>query len=635
MQSPEPAIIGTYPHPGVPGALVTAGVRHVEPVLADWFRSGPAPLAVDIETFGLGQDMLRIKCVVLARPDHVVVLDPRRAHDAHLLRRALAFASRLIMHVSSADAPSLCRNGHMTPEAIWKITDTVIPARIANPGETVPKTLEACADRYLGLKSGKMIDTFRALGYKSKTEGYAALDIDSPAYLFGAAADGLVTARLLVPVQLDAVRHLTTGHPFTNGLDRAGAETEIEEHQIKNRWALAQTVKGLRVDTDYRDRYLADVGRRREQGEQELKTLGVDPGNGGHLMRYLETQGAVPADHPMTKGGKDKIKHPPMLSTKAEHLEALQHPAAQLFVAVKQWAKVADDYLQKVIDLMDENGRIHPTVKILAAAHGRDSMADPPIHQFPAPARGILVPDEGDDWTSLDWSAQEPRIAMNLAGDVAALEGYELRGEKIYAAIAEFADVSMKMAKIIVLAGLYGEGKKKLSTDLGLPPDPWLPAREMWGRQMPARWGYEAAGDVQAAVFSAIPRTKELMDATREQAKRFRLTMTVAGRILPIPMGKAEEDRPAGVQTHKGINFKVSGSALDEQKAVIVQAVKDGYWEYVKFGMHDELIVSTVAAPYVRQLMETPSERFMMMSRRRPVIRTDSERMPGRWIKPE
>lgn len=614
--------------------MVTAGPAYVAEELKRWFVNGPAPLAVDIETFGLGLDMLRIKCVVLARPDHVVVLNPRSDWDAFLIRGALEFASQLVMHVSSADAPSLCRNGLMTPQAIWKVHDTVIPARIANPGEIVPKTLEACAQRYLGIHSGKMIDTFRALGYKSKTEGYAALDVDSPAYLFGAAADGLVTARILGPAQHAAVQCLTTGHPFPNGLDRAGAEQEIEEHQIKNRWALAQTVKGLRVDTDYRDRYLADVGRRREQGEQKLKTLGVDPGNGGHLMRYLETQGAVPVDHPMTKGGKNKTTHPPMLSTKAEHLEVIEHPAAQLFVAVKQWAKVADDYLQKVIDLMDENGRVHPTVKILAAAHGRDSMADPPIHQFPAPARGILVPDEGDDWTSLDWSAQEPRILMNLAGDTDALASYEAGGD-VYDVVVRTAEVKRKTAKIVVLAGAYGEGIKKLSTDLGMAPDPWLPAREMYGRQLPARWGYQAARELQDAVWAAMPRSKEWLDNGRAISKQFGMCITVAGRVLPIPMGKAEDDRPAGRQNHKWPNFTISGSALDEQKAVIVQAVKDGYWEYVKFGMHDELIVSTVAAPYVQRLMETPSERFIRMSRRRPVIRTDSERMPGRWIKPE
>ena len=427
------------------------------------------------------------------------------------------------------------------------------------------------------------------------------------------------------------VRRLTVGHPFTNGLTVEQARTEIDEHQIKNRWALAQTVKGLRIDTDYRDRYLADVGRRRAQGEDELRRLQIDPGNGGHLMRYLEAQGTMPADHPMTKGGKTT---PPRLSTQAKHLETLQHPTAQLFVAVKQWAKVADDYLQKCIDLVDENGRIHPTVKILAAAHGRDSMADPPIHQFPAPARGIIVPDEGDEWTSVDWTAQEPRILMNLAGDVEALAGYEAGGD-VYDVVVRVAEVKRKTAKIVVLAGAYGEGIKKLSTDLGMAPDPWLPAVERYGRLLPARWGYQAARELQDAVWAAMPASKRWLDNGRETSKRFGLAVTVAGRILPIPMGKAEDDRPAGRQNHKWPNFTISGSALDEQKAVIVQAVKDGAWEYIKFGMHDELVVSTVAADYVQRLMETPSQRFMEMTRRRPVIRTDRERMPERWIKPE
>ena len=49
-------------------------------------------------------------------------------------------------------------------DALQRVTDTVVYARIAEPGETVPKTLEACTERYLGIKSGKVSRLMKGAG---------------------------------------------------------------------------------------------------------------------------------------------------------------------------------------------------------------------------------------------------------------------------------------------------------------------------------------------------------------------------------------------------------------------------------------------------------------------------------------
>lgn len=624
---PEPAQLGTYPHPGIPGATFTAGTRYTTAVALRWLNGPAQPLAVDIETYGLGVDMLRIKCVTIATEAEALILDPRSPADAFLIRDLLAWAPVLFMHIAYADAPSLARNRLMDPRAVWKVVDTALFARIHHPGETVPKTLEACAQRYLGIPSGKITDVFKALGY-SKADGYRILDIDSPAYLHGAAADGIVTARIAMPAYRAAIDRLTTGHPFVSwGLSRTEAAEEVEKHQIVNRWALGRAITGLKVDFDYLEQYRAQNGAQRAAGEAELRAAGIAPGNGNQLATVLGQLGALPVDHPRTPTGK--------VSTKAENLEALKHPLARTFLAVKQMTKIEDDYLQKCVDMADENGRIHPITKILQAAHGRSGMADPPIHQFPGPARGIVVFDD-EEGGSIDWSQQEPRIMINAAGDAEALRGYEERGEKLYTAISEYGQIPYDDSKVVLLAGMYGEGRRKLSADLGLAPDPWIEESVGWGGKVfKAHWGYQAAKDMQDAAFAAIPRSREFLKKLTGIARTQRQIFTVNGRILDIPMGPANPELglPAGPQTHKGPNFFICGSALDEWTDAMVACVRAGISDGVYFGMHDELVVTKSIMHDVKRIMETPSERFCRIAGRRPVIRTDMAVLGERWGK--
>ncbi len=623
---PAPALNGTYPLPGIPDATVTAGWPATAHKLAEMFRNGPVTLAEDIETYGVGADAGpgRIKCVTFADERSAVVLDPRMPSERAEIARAQDYAAGLVMHNAPFDCPSLAINGLFPLPLVDKVTDTLIWARLATPGLT-PKTLEACLERYLNLESEPIMNLFRSLGYKTKREGFLNLDVDSSAYLFGAAADAVGTARLEPVIHTAAIdRQLT--HPFRHGLSRYEALEMAGERQEHNRWGIEQTIRGLPINMDYLDEFRVKNQANTDRGRAYLRTLGVE--NTNQLTGFLSGIGAIPPDYPMTAGGKDgKNKK---LSATAENLEALKHPVAQVWTAVAQAEKL-DGYLQKCVDESGVDGRIHPTTAVLKAAHGRDSMAGIPLHQFPELARPIVGFDE--DGTSTDWSQQEPRLAMNLAGDIGRpLLDYEQSGIKIYKGIADFADISMDMAKIVVLAGLYGEGKGKLSNDLGLPPDPWIP-EEVWsnGKVREARWGYGAAGEIQEAVFSAIPYVKQFMDDGKRIARDHQLAYTMSGRIVPIPSGWYKGKY--SVQAHKWINFCVSGSANDEISRTIVLARRAGFGHLLWFGMHDELIHATRVSREVRQLMEMPSERFCLLSGRFPVIRTDQALLGSHWRK--
>lgn len=638
---PQPALIGTYPLPGMPDATLTAGWPHTRDKMAEIFRNGPVPLADDIETFGIGKDAGpgRIKCDTFATQREAVIFDPCDDRDRAEILRAQAYASSLIMHNATFDCPSKAINNLFPIELVDKVWDTLVDARLATPGLT-PKTLEAVLERYLQIESEPILKLFRSLGYKSKAEGFLNLDIDSPAYLFGAASDAVGTARVAPLVHAAAIdRQLN--HPFGNGigLSRYEAEQMAAERQEHNRWGIEGTIRGLLVDFDYLDRFRAANQAEMDNRRAYLKSLGIT--NANQLVAFLDGIGAIPPDYPMTAGGKEgKNKK---LSTAAESLQSLRHPLAEVWAGVELGGKIVkqglthleklDGYLQKCVDESDDQGRIHPTTAVLKAAHGRDSMAGVPLHQFPELARPMVLFDE--DGTSTDWSQQEPRICMNLAGDIGRpLLDYEQSGIKIYKGISEFADIGMDTAKIVVLESLYGSGIKAISNHLGLPSDPWIP-ENTWsnGRVIEAHWGYTAAKDVYEAVFSAIPITEQFMKNGKQIARDHQLAYTMAGRIVPIPWGTF-----AGrysVQAHKWINYATSGSANDEISRTIVAARRAGFGHLIWFGMHDELVHATSVSREVKQLMETPSPRFCQLAKRRPVIRTDQERLGRFWRKPE
>ena len=615
---PPPALVGTHPHPSISGASLTAGGQHLVPWLQQNL-STPRPLAVDIETYGVDLDGYRIKCVVLGLPDAVFVADPRDYHQATLIGQAIGYARTLIMHNAPFDAPSLVLNGLMAVADVARVVDTLVLARAAEPGEFTPKTLDACAARYLGIGSeNKIGDMFKALGL-TKTAGYAKLDIDSPAYLMGAAADGIVTARLLQPIHQAAVRRQTTGHPFKDGLTEAEAWAELEKHQVVNRWGIRQTIRGLALNLDYLEQFRATNTQARAEAARTLLTAGVDPGNGNHLTAKLTELGELPPDHPRTPGGK--------LKADKGALAALTHPLARTFAEVKKLDKITG-YLEKCQALSAYDGRVHPTTQVLAAAHGRMSMRGVEIHQFPAAARPIIAFDE--DGTSVDWAAQEPMLALNMAGDDDALQGYEYRGEKLYTAIADYGQIPYKTAKIVLLAGMYGEGLRKLSADLGLDFGPYFTRGD---KLIPS---YAAGKAMQDKAFAAIPKTREMLGTLKKVAQQYGCVITVNGRVVPIPMGRGFVDEdgvegPPGRQTHKGPNYRICGSAADMAMDTIAECDARGIGDAVWFGMHDELVCATSVAGDVRQIMETPSERLCRTAKRRPIIRTDVEQLGSHW----
>lgn len=581
------------------GAVLTTG----DPVRAAVDGLRPGMVAIDTETPSLS-DAFTHRCLTAAwwEGDRVrtVLLDPaRREGDAALSREIIGRATELVLHNAPFDVPGLYAAGLLCDNDFRKITDTLVYARIAWPDQFIPKNLGALANRLLGWDShtGGMDTAFRAAGYRNRESGFAGMDIGSPVYRLGAMADTVATLRLS-PLLLDAATDRLLDHPFTahGCTERAAAREVVARQQRVNQIMLRRNAFGMAIDSDYlaayRDRVAADAAR----SAMMLRAAGIRPGVGADLLRHLDSIGAVPAGWPRTATGR--------LSAAKGHLESLDHPLALAHRNIAHTEKI-DGYLEKVAAASTFTGRLHPQCGVLGAcATGRMSFSSPELQQFPAEARPIIIADEGRGLTSVDWSQIEPVLLANLAGDQGFLRPFEA-GADLYEPIQLAAGVDRKVAKVVLLAAMYGQGERKLARTIGATT--------------------ESAAQIRRQMFAAMPACASFMARTSAVAAKHRLVVTVGGRILTIP----EKD---GVpMSYVGINRVIQGGAADLLSDAIIAIDDAGLGDAIVLPMHDEIVCDTEASEQIEKLMQTPPESLCRWASRVPVLRTDRNDMGGCW----
>jgi hypothetical protein len=636
---------GTFPFARSLNAVYTVGHDFVQPALAELFRR-TTRVSCDIETFGVGMAGRRLKSVAFGDDQASIVLDPRDPYQADLVRKAFIHADEYGFWYSMFDVPNLYLNGLLRFEDIEKCTDPLLYARLAEPGARISKSLEEAGDRYLKTgKGGQLQKAFKALGL-NRTDGFKLFDLDRPIYLQGAASDPLITHRLWDVVKQAAYAKITTGHPFgAKGVSGQEAWDLVERENILNRKIkLPRTCLGYRVDFEFLDRYQADNAAEIATTEAELKEMGIRPGVSQDLAKALDARGEMPPGHPHTKNGG--------FAMGKELVEKIPHPMARKFLRHKEVQHIEKDYLNKCVEMADENGRVHAQTNLLLAATGRESISEPPFHQFNGPARGIILPDEDDTFTSIDLSQGEPVTIANACQDMDVLIGYEAGTSDLYTGLGigagmlpagtTTADCERDKAKKVIrarlkqalLAQLYGQGLPLLTAKLGLDPGPYKP---------PSDWEievrkfdpdvlypqYREARLLREAVFTAMPKTEIFIKKLKNIAAQTKLMMTVAGRIVDIPSSK--RNGQWSVETHKGVNYFCQGGQYDIVADAQIRIIQAGLHEALYITMHDEFVVSSEAAADIRKILETPSERLCMWAQRTPILRTDMKYLGERW----
>lgn len=519
---------------------------------------------------------------------------------------------------STFDTPPLVAHELMTLDDVNKIWDTLVLARMLNTVDRAGRSLEDLAVRYGIVPDDgiKMASVFSASGMGSASRGFSEYDIDSGTYRDGAMSDTVVTLRLL-PILEQAVtsRHDASVTPVA-GLIRDEAWNLICELQRVNQISLRRAARGYLTDPDFRDNYEKKTYADFKDAEDTLSAAGLEPGRGDKLIEHLYQIGQLPGDWPKTPTGKLSAD-----KSAIKKLTELGHPLAAAHRTVADTTKILG-YLEKVNDNVRHTGRLHPMIGVLgAAATGRMSVTGTELHQFPGDARGILISDTTNGWSSVDWSTIEPVTMAVCAGDDGFLEPF-FNGGDLYIPVARAAglippDVSdedaaghagRKAAKVIILAAMYGQGKRSLAANLAAALKKEVTTDE--------------AGDLHTKLKAAMPVTFNFMRDVQSRAELSNTVITITGRVL-------DEDPDA---IYRAVNHFCQGSAADVLYQSTLELDRQGLSDHIHLWMHDELIVDTSVEAEVVAAMQKPPEALLRWARTKKVmLRTDANPMGGYW----
>ncbi len=172
-------------------------------------------------------------------------------------------------------------------------------------------------------------------------------------------------------------------------------------------------------------------------------------------------------------------------STKEDVLQKLvdTHPIIDFILEYRELAKLLSTYIDKIPEMIEKDGRLHPKFVQTGTTTGRMSSQDPNIQNIPIKTdngrriRSAFVAPKGKRLMALDYSQMELRLAAIFSGDEKLLESFR-NGKDIHSSVASYVfkvpenEINKAMrvkAKTINFGILYGMGvvalQKNLKTD--------------------------------------------------------------------------------------------------------------------------------------------------------------------------
>jgi DNA polymerase-1 len=285
-------------------------------------------------------------------------------------------------------------------------------------------------------------------------------------------------------------------------------------------------------------------------------------------------------------------------------LAARGHHLPALLLEYREQAKLKSTYVDALPKQIAADGRVHTRFNQAVAATGRLSSSDPNLQNIPVrtelgrQVRRAFVADPHYTLLAADYSQIELRVLAHLSEDPALEEAFS-RGEDIHRATAALVfgiagdlvgPEQRRAAKTINFGLIYGMGAYALARELGVS-------------------NAEAQKFIDA-YFARMPKVREYLDRTKEQARDTGKVSTLFGRVRFISGLDATNSQVRGNAERQAINAPVQGTAADLMKLAMIhlhgEITKRGLPARLLLQVHDELIleVATKATKEVAVLAE-------------------------------
>lgn len=369
------------------------------------------------------------------------------------------------------------------------------------------------------------------------------------------------------------------------------------------------TWKGVRVDQDRVERtrdFLLKEEKSMLAKIKHLTGMNVEVWAAQSLAKAFDTVGI---QYPKTEKGAPSFTK----SFLSEH----NHELPKMILRTRDLNKTHGTFINTIMKHTAHDGRIHSHINQIRSddggtVSGRISMSNPNLQQIPARdpelgpmIRSLFLPEENEQWASIDFSQQEPRILVHYAHAYGKSQGHDMKGVQefvdgyqndpdmdFHTMVADMANIPRKQAKTINLGMMYGMGVNKLSDQLDIPVE-------------------EAKGLVKQ-YHERVPFVKMLMHGvmnklnSRQSSGSIRSILgrkcrfdlwepdTFAmNKALPLKDALNEHGpttRLKRAYTYKALNRLIQASAADMTKQAMVDIHKLGITPLIQ--IHDEVAVS-------------------------------------------
>ena len=283
-------------------------------------------------------------------------------------------------------------------------------------------------------------------------------------------------------------------------------------------------------------------------------------------------------------------------STAADVLEKLKkdHPIIEYILEYRAASKLRSTYADGLLDYIKKDGRIHTTYMQTVAGTGRLSSIDPNLQNIPIRTkegreiRKAFVAKEGYSFVGADYSQIELRLLAHLSEDEIFVQAYRdnldihrmTAAQVFHTPFDEVTDLQRRNAKAVNFGIVYGISDYGLSQDLDIP--------------------VKEAGKYIENYFMKYPKVKEFLDKSVAEAKEKGYSVTMFGRIRPIPELKSSQYMVRSFGERIAMNAPIQGAAADIIKIAMNRVYAALEREKIKgrivLQVHDELILEVADA---------------------------------------
>ena len=434
------------------------------------------------------------------------------------------------------------------------------------------------------------------------------------AYLLDASASKYQVGEL-VPSYKAAAAFTCTDYPDAGRLADLFAKMKAEitacgEDPLYNEieFPLAQVLAdmtriGMLVDRDGIDQFGVKL---RSELEQVLTRIHMETGSASFNSNSTKQLGEMLF---VTMGLPHGKKTQRGWSTDAETLEALRdYPLVEDILQYRAYQKLNSTYVEGLLKVIGEDGRIHTTFNQTEARTGRLSSDNPNLQNIPirtelgSQLRAYFIAKPGCVLVDADYSQIELRILAHVTGDEHMQQAFR-SGQDIHRSTAariygipqgEVTPRVRSGAKAINFGIMYGKGAYSLSKDIGVT--------------------VKEADAFLKNYLAAFPSVSSYMDKTIADARANGYVSTLFGRRRALPELNSNSHNIRASGERMARNTPIQGTAADVIKLAMVRVWKRLRDEKMEsrliLTVHDELIVEAPeaeaekAAQILREEME-------------------------------